>query len=70
MAGRVADDADHLRVVGVADHDDVASLLGGALGELLHLGHERARGVDDAVGSLLKLALHLGRDAVRADDRG
>jgi hypothetical protein len=76
---RVADDVrarrgvaahpDHLRVVGVADDHHVAPLGGGALGQLLHLRHERARRVNHALGAPFQLALHFGRDAVRADDR-
>ena len=57
-------------MIGVADHHHVAPLRGGALGQLLHLRHERAGRVNHALGARLKLALHFGRDAVGADDGG
>src|SRR2546421_335902 len=48
----------------------VAPRRGGAVGQLPHLGDERAGRVNHALGAPFQLALPFGRDAVRAYDRG
>ena len=45
-AGGLAERADHLLVVGVADEHDVVAVVAVAAGLVVHLGHQRAGGVD------------------------
>ena len=66
---RIADDANHLRVIRVAGHDDVPSLLGRALRQALHAGDERACGIDNLGRAGFELQLHQRRDAVGANHR-
>ena len=70
VAGRLAHRALDLLVALVADqHDRVA--LGGELLRLdVHLGHERAGGVDRLQPARLGVRVHRRRDAVRGEDHG
>ena len=63
----VAQQALHLRVVGVADDEGGVALGGPTPDDGLHLGHPGAGGVDDAGPLALQLPPLLGRDAVGPD---
>jgi hypothetical protein len=51
----------------VADEQDVVVVPGEALGLLVHLGHQRAGGVDGAQVALGRLLVHGRRHAVRGE---
>src|SRR5260370_31514677 len=61
---RIADDAYHLRVIGITGYYDVAPLLRRALRQTLDAGHKRAGSIDDLGGAGFELKLHQPRDAM------
>ena len=67
-AGRDAERALDLLVAGVADQDHAAVLARVALDFEMHLGDQRAGGVDDAESPGARALPFAGRDAVRAED--
>src|SRR5208282_2242009 len=60
--------ADHLGVAAMADEDDPAAALVMDLRLAMHLGDERAGGVDGEEIARARLLLHRLRDAVRGED--
>jgi hypothetical protein len=58
----------HLRMAGVADENDLASLAAVVAPFLVHLGHQRTGGVDDREVTTLGFLLHRGGDTVRAEN--
>ena len=56
-------------MIGIPGNDDVAPLLGSALGEVLHPGDKRTGRIDHLSGALFQLTLHLWRNTVSADHR-
>src|SRR3989441_9621776 len=67
---RLAERPDHLVVVLVADENDRVVLARVADRLEVHLGHERARRIDNPEAPLHRLLAHLRRDPVRAEDHG
>jgi hypothetical protein len=63
-----ADGALHLLVAGMADHHQREAQPRVTLQLQVHLGDERAGGVDRAQATRLRLAHHLARDAMGAED--
>ena len=66
--GPLAERADHLDVVLVADERDEVAAVGVVPRLGVHLVHERARRIDDAKAARLRALLHRRRDAVRRED--
>src|SRR5438477_3309524 len=68
VRGGFASGTDDLFVTFVPDEQDVVVLRGVAAGLLVHLGHQRAGGVDGLQVALAGLLVHLRRHAVRRED--
>ena len=64
----LADGPDHFLVVVVAEQEHGAALLGVAADFLVHLGDQRAGGVDEAQPAVDRLRAHLRRDPVSGED--
>ena len=58
VIGRLTGGADDLFVTFVTDQQDVVVVAGEALGLVVHLGHQRARGVDDLQAALCGVLMH------------
>src|SRR6266571_2614248 len=54
VVGRIANDADHFRMIGIAGDDYVAAILRGAFGQALNASYERAGRIDNLRGELLQ----------------
>ena len=67
---RVTGRADHFLVAGVPDQQDVVAVLGELHRFLVHLGHQRAGGVDRAEVADGRLGADGGGDAVRGEHHG
>ena len=68
VLGRLAAGADDLLVALVADEEDVVVLVGVADGFLVHLGDQRAGGVDGGELAALRLLVDHRGDTVRGED--
>src|SRR5438067_3781953 len=69
-AARLAHRALRLGMATVADHHDLVALVQHLLHLDMHLGHQRAGGVEDAQPAPVRFGLHRLRHAVRAEDHG
>ena len=67
VVGRLARGADDLFVALVTDQQDVVVVAGEALGLVVHLGHQRAGGVDDLQLALRGRGVHRRCDAMRGE---
>src|SRR6266404_1447121 len=68
VIGSVTNHTDHLRMIGIAGHHNITALLCRPFGEMLNSGDEGTGCVNDLGCTLFQLVLHLGRNAVRAND--
>src|SRR4029079_1132298 len=68
MVRRVTLYSDHFRMVGAANDNNVAVLLGGACCELLNAGDERARRIDNLRCFFFKFLLNLRSYTMSADN--
>ena len=64
----VTDYSNHFRVIGIPGNDDIASLFGGSLCEMLYSRNKRTGRVDYFGRPLFKFMLNLGRNAMSAND--
>ena len=69
-AGKLAHGSDHLGVAGVADQHDLAVAAEMDLGLAMHLGHQRAGGVERQQMAARRLLRDRARHAVRREDDG
>ena len=70
VLGRLAGGALDLLVALVADQQDVVVVIGEPPGLVVHLGHQRAGGVDGLQAALGRLRVHRRRDAVGGEHHG
>ena len=70
VVGRLTGGALDLLVALVADEQDVVVVAGETLRLVVHLGHQRAGGVDRLQAPVGRLGVHRGRDTVRGEHHG